>query len=118
MPLVHPLVAEDPADLEHPVEAADDETLEVQLKGDPQVELHVERVVMRPERARRGAARHRLQHGSLDLDKAACLQECPRLLDDAASCQENLHHLRIRDQVEVALAVAQLLVLEPVILLG
>ncbi len=53
------LVAEDPTDLVHPLHAADDQPLEVQLERDAQVELHVERVVVGGERAERGHRRPR-----------------------------------------------------------
>ena len=44
--------------------------LEVQLGGDPQVQVAVERVVVGRERARQRAAVERLQHRRLDLDEA------------------------------------------------
>ena len=53
------LVAEDAADLEHPLHAADDQPLQVQLERDAQVQLHVERVVVGDERAGRGRRRPR-----------------------------------------------------------
>ncbi len=58
------------ADLEDPLEPADDEPLEVQLGRDAHEEVDVERVVVRDERARRGAADDRVQHRRLDLDEA------------------------------------------------
>ena len=67
----HAFVAEDPGDLEHPVEAAHDQSLEVQLRGNAQVEVGVERVVVRHERAGGRAAQDRVQHRRLDLDVAA-----------------------------------------------
>ena len=65
------LVAEHAGDLEHPVEAADDQPLQVELGRDAQVEVHVERVVVRDERPGGGAAGDRVQHRRLDLDVAA-----------------------------------------------
>ncbi len=50
-------VAEDAPDLVDPLEPADDQALEVQLGRDPQIERDIERVHVRAERARRGAAR-------------------------------------------------------------
>ena len=52
---VHTLVAEDTADLEHALIAAHEQALEVQLGGDAQVVLLVERVEVRDERLGRGA---------------------------------------------------------------
>jgi hypothetical protein len=53
------LVAEVAVDLEYLLHPADDEPLQVELGRDAQEELHVERVVMRREGPRRGAARDR-----------------------------------------------------------
>ena len=52
---VHALVAEDTADLVHAVHAADDESLEVQLRLDAEDHVHIQRVVVRIERTRRRA---------------------------------------------------------------
>ena len=76
------LVAEDAADLEHPIHAADDEPLEVQLEGDAQVQLHVEGVVVGDERPGVGAARLDVQHRCLDLDETLRLQRAPEAGDD------------------------------------
>jgi len=53
---VDPFVAEDPADLVDALDPADDQPLEVQLGGDAQRHVDVERVDVRDKRARRGAA--------------------------------------------------------------
>ena len=57
---VDALVAEHATDLEHAVEAADDQALQLQLQRDAQVQVDVERVVVRDERPRRRAALERL----------------------------------------------------------
>jgi hypothetical protein len=64
------LVAEVLAQLVDALQAADDEALEVQLGGDAQVEVAVQRVVVGDERARQRAAVERLQDRRLDLDEA------------------------------------------------
>ena len=69
---VDALVAEDAPDLEHALEPADDQSLEVQLGGDAEVEVDVERVVVGDERSRRRAAELVAEHRRLDLDEAAC----------------------------------------------
>ena len=65
------LVAEVAVDLEDLLDPADDAALEEQLRRDPQVQVHVERVHVRHERPRRGAAGQHLQHRRLDLEEAA-----------------------------------------------
>ena len=102
------LVAEVAVDLEDALEAADQQPLEVQLRRDAQEEIHVEGVVMRDERPRRGAAGQRLHHRRLDLDEVARREEGADALDDARAHDEHLAHLRIGDQIEVALPVARL----------
>ena len=68
------LVAEVAVDLEDPLEAADQEPLEVQLGGDPQVQVHAEGLVVGDEGPGEGPARNGLQHGGLDLDEAPLRQ--------------------------------------------
>ena len=82
MPRRDAFVAEVAVDLEHPLEAADDQPLQVQLGRDAQVQLHVERVVVRDERPRRGAAGDRLHHRRLDFEEAARDEELADRLHD------------------------------------
>ena len=65
------------------LEAAHDAALEVELGGDAQVEVAVERVVVRDERPGRRAAVDRLQRRRLDLDEAALVEEAPHRGDRA-----------------------------------
>jgi hypothetical protein len=111
------LVAEDAAELEDALEAADDQALQVELGRDAEVEVDVERVVMCDKRSRRGAAGHALHHRRLDLEEAALAEEAPDVIDDAAPDLEDAPRLGVGDEVEVALAVARLDVLEAVPLL-
>ena len=83
-----PLVAEDPADLEDPLHAADQQPLQVQLEGDPQEEVDVERVVVRDERPGRRAAGDRLHRRRLDLDEPALGQDPAERRDDLRAAQE------------------------------
>ena len=70
-----PLVPEVARDLVHALHAADRQPLQVQLRRDPQVQIHVERVVVRHERPRHRAARDRLHDRRLDLEIAAIVEE-------------------------------------------
>ena len=65
------LVAEVAVDLVHPVDAADDGALEVELGRDAQEQLGVEGVRVRRERTGARTAVLHLQHGGLDLDEVA-----------------------------------------------
>ena len=102
------LVAKVLAELVHALEPADDEPLEVQLGRDAEVEVAVELVVMRHERPRERAAVARLEHRRLDLDEALAVEVGANRADDARAQHERLARLLVDEQVEVALAVAQL----------
>ena len=63
------LVAKVLRELVHLLEPADDQALEVQLVGDPEVDVLVEVIGVRHERLRERAAVARLQDRRLDLDE-------------------------------------------------
>ena len=104
----HPLVAEELAQLVDVLEAADDRPLQVELGGDPQVEVAVERVVVGLERPRRGAAGHPLQHRRFHLDVAAFVEVVADRRHHLGPHREDLARALVRHQVELALAVAHL----------
>ena len=82
----HAFVAEIPVDLVDAFETADDQSLQIKLRGDAQVELQIERVVMGHKGARRRPARNHVHHGRLDFHEPARLgfqplaheTDCPR----------------------------------------
>src|SRR5690606_40413165 len=86
----HTLVAEVAVDLEDLLEAADDQALEVQLRGDAQVHGQVQRVVVGLERLGRRAARDHLQHRGLDFQEVALGKEL-----DRKSTRLNSSHVKI-----------------------
>ena len=114
---VHALVAEDAAHLVDAVETADDEALEVELRRDAQVEVDVERIVVRDERASRSAAGDRREHRRLDFEVIARIEVRADGLDDLRALAEGLADLRVHDEVEVALTVADVDILQAVELL-
>ena len=67
---------------------------------------------MRDERSRRGAAVEGLHHGRFHFDKPVRFELPPQRRDDLRPRQENLLRFRIGDQVQIALAVADLHVFE------
>ena len=111
----HAFVAEVLAELVDPLEAAHDEPLEVELGGDAEVEVAIERVVVRDERARRRAAVERLQHGRFDLEKARVVEASANACHHAGARDEALARRRVRHQIEVALAVSDLDVLQAMV---
>ena len=108
------LVAEVLAELVDALEPADDQPLEVELGRDAEIEVAVELVVVRDERTRERAAVARLQHRRLDLDEALAVEVGADGGDDARPEHEVGARLLVDEQVEVALAVAELDVREPV----
>ena len=101
-------VAEVLADLVDALEAADDQALEVELGRDPEVEVLFEVVPPASRTAARSASVARLQHRCLDLDEARRVQWRRIAANDAAAEEEVGARLLVHQQVEVALAVAQL----------
>ena len=115
---VHPLVPEDPANLVDPFDPADHQPLEMQLEGDPQVQRHVEGVVVREEGAGGGPPGDRVQHRGFGLDKAPLPQRLPDRVDNPTPPQHAVEHPVVVDEVDVPLPQQHLDVAGPVVLLG
>ena len=111
-------VAEVAVEFENFREAADEEALEIKLRRDAQIEVHTERVVVRLERLGGRSAGDRLHHRRLDFDESAVLEEPADFADDRDAFLENLERLAVRDEIEVALAVFDLGVLDAVPFVG
>ncbi len=109
---VHALVPEVVADLVDPLEPAHQQPLEVELVRDPEVQRHVERVVVGHERPRRGATVEWLQDRGLDLQEPLLVQVAADPAHRARAKPEDLAHLGMHGQIGVALAVADLGVLQ------
>ena len=110
----NPFVPEVAVDLEYLLYAADGEALEIELWRHAHEEPHVQRVVMRHERARERAAGDGLHHRRFDLEESAPDEELANRRDDPASHLEHASRVGIDDQVEIPLAVADFDVLQPV----
>ena len=102
------LVAEVLAELVDALEAADDQALEVELGGDPQVEVGIELVRVRHERAGERAAVTRLEDRGLDLDEALVVERAADRRDHPRAEHEVAARLLVHEQVEVAAPVALL----------
>ena len=118
MPRRDAFVPEIAVDLVHALEAADDEALQIQLRRDAQEQIDVERVVVRAERPRHRAAGDRLHHRRLDFEIAAGVEELAQRREHPAAHLKHFARFRIDDQIEVALAIADFDVGQPVPLLG
>ena len=114
---VHTLVAEDAADLIHPVHAAHNEPLQGQLSGDAHIHIDIQGIVVGDEGAGGGAAGDGVENGGLHLHKAPVVHELPDVLDKLGADDKVPLHLGIDNQVHIPLAVAQLRVGQAVELL-
>ena len=74
---IHTLVPEDPADFIHAFNSTHQQTLQVQLKSNPKIKLHIERVVVGDKRTRRGTTGDRVQYGGFNFVKAMRTQGLP-----------------------------------------
>ena len=115
---VHALVAEDAPKLENALVAAHEQALEMQLGGDAQVVLLVQCVEVRDERLGRSTALDGLEDGGLDLHVAVVLHVAAEGRHDARALGESLADVGVHDEVDVALAIARLLVGQAMELLG
>ena len=94
-----PFVAKIPIDFVNPVKTSYGQPLQVELRRDPQIEVHVERVVVRNKRPRHGPAGDRLHHRSLYFNESLSIQASPQRLHQLAALQEHLPDLGIHHQV-------------------
>ncbi len=99
-------VTEVAVDLEHFLEAANHQALEVQLRRDTQEHFHVQCVVVGFERLGRGAARNGLQHRRFHFQEVALHQEAADVRNHLRTHAEGLAHVFVDDQVNVTLAIA------------
>ena len=109
-------VTEVAVDLEDFLEATDHQTLEVQLRGDTQEHLHIQRIVMGLERLGRSAAGDGLQHRGFHFEETALVEETTDVRDHLRAHAEGVAHFLVDDQVDVALAVALLGIGQAVVL--
>ena len=108
---VHTLVAEYAPDFVNFVETADYEPLEIQLGLNTQVHIHIQRVVVRFERARGGADLERGEYGGVDFQKSLAVEISADLGKYARTLDESFFYFGIYDKVEIPLAVTRVHVL-------
>jgi hypothetical protein len=108
-------VPEIAVDFIDPVKAPHQEALQIKLRRDAQIQLHVQGLMMGGEGFGRGPARDGLHHGGLHFEEAPLVQELAHDPGDGRPGAEDLPDRGIHQQVEVALAVAGLHVGEAVV---
>ena len=115
MVLVHAFVAEVLAYFVHAFESAHYQSLEVKLRGDAHVHVHVERVEVGDEGAGGGTAGYDLQRGSLHFGVAGLVEEAAHDAQHGGSLLEGLLHALVHHEVHVSLAGSHLGVVKLVI---
>ena len=100
---VNPFVAEVAVDLEDPLDSADHDALEVQLRRDAQVQVHVQGIHMRDEWPRRRPAVQHLKHRRFHLEIVAIVQCRAQRAIDHAPHLYGPTRLRSDDQIDIAL---------------
>ena len=111
------LVPEDAADLVDSFHAADDQALQIEFQGNAQLDIFIERIVVRLKWTRRGTTRIWHKHRCLDFHEAAVIQEPADLADDLRALHEGVAHLGVHDQIQISLTVADVRVLKTMELL-
>ena len=114
---VHTLVAEYLADFIDPLDAAYHQPFVVKLEADAKEEAHIEGVEICREGLGGGAAGDFVKHRRLDFEIAALVEALAHPTYDCRALDEYILHIGVRDEVEVAVAVAKLLVLKAVVFL-
>ena len=102
----NPFIAEIPVDFKNPVETAHHQTFQIQLRRDPQEQIHFQGVVMGHKRFGRGSAGDRLHHRGFHLEIIVLDHEIADQVDDPAARAENLANLGIGQQIEITLPIA------------
>ena len=108
------LVAEVLRQLVDLLEAADDEALEIELVGDAKVEIGVEELGVRDERLGEAAAVTGLEDRRLHLDEALTVEVGADRRDHPRAQDRLAPRFLAHQEIEVALPVAKLDVLDPV----
>ncbi len=102
---VDALVTEYTADLVNALQTADDQALQVQLKGDTKLHILIQRIEMRFKGSGSRTAGVLYQHGGLYLHEAQTVQIAANSADDLRTLQESVLNLRVHDQVHITLTI-------------
>ena len=90
-------VAEISVDLVHAIQPANNQPLQIKFRRDAQIQVHVECVVVRYERTRRGATKDRMHHRRLHFEVASRVEKMPYFADDLRAANENLTAAFVHD---------------------
>ena len=111
-------VAEVAVEFEHTGETAHEQPFQIQLGGDAQIHLLIERIEVSLKRARSGTAGHVLHHRCFDFQEVAAVQVVADLGDHLAARDEDLATAVVGNEVQVALAIFDLAIRDTMPLVG
>ena len=114
----HAFVAEVAVDFKDAFKTADHEALQIQFRRDSQVHIHIERIVVRDKGFCIGAARDRVEHRRFHFKEAVIEHEGADGGNGLRAGEEAVARFLIHDEVDVALTVAKLRVLQALVLIG
>ena len=110
MRFVHPFVAEIFCHLINAVETADDKALQIKFVSNSEVECTVESLMMGRERAGESTPINGLKYGCFHLEEFVLIEKSSKRRGNLRSLTEDIPNFRIHYQIEMALAVALLLI--------
>ena len=94
---VHSLVTEITGKLEYSIKAAHDQTFQIQLVRNTQIERNIQCIMMRDKRTGRSSSRYSLQHRSLHLQASHFRIELTDGVDHFRTLDKHILHLRVHD---------------------
>lgn len=115
---IHALITELTSDFVHTVQTTDDKHLEVQLRGNTEVHVHVEVVVVGHERLGSSTASNGVEHRGLNGDKVPVIEPATDVGVNLGTGNKNIAGLLVHHEVQVALAETLLGVLEAIVVVG
>ena len=115
MSLVHTLVAEVLTHLIDSLEASYDEALQIELSSDTHVHILIQRIEVGDKRTGRGTTGNVLQDGGVNLRITCTIENATQRADDGGTLQEGLLHALVHHQVDIALAITKLRIVELIV---
>ena len=111
---VDALVAEIAVDLINAIQSADHKPLQIKLRRNAQVQIHIESIMVCDERPRRGSPQNRMHHRCFHFHVAALVKKTPNFPNDFRARNENFSRAVIHNQVKITPPIALLDIRKPV----
>lgn len=118
MSVIDSFISEVSSDFVDLVEATHDELFQVELRGDTEVQVEMEIVVVSDEGTSSCTSSDSVHHGGFDFEEVARVEEATDVVDGLGSGDEGVSNVAIDQQIEVALTESSLLIFESVVILG